>query len=146
MAGRRTERLSEQIREEVSLIIDGELTDPRIGLATITEARITPDLSHVKIYVSVVGTDEEIKDSIEALNHAAGFIRHQLGFALRVRRTPELHFVHDDSVRNAERIERILHEEEEKVKARELEQDSLDQEPTHSLSRPSDKLEEKNEV
>jgi len=143
MAGRRTERLSEQIREEVSLIIDGELTDPRIGLATITEARVTPDLSHVKIFVSVFGTDEEIKDTLDVLNHASGFIRHQLGFALRVRRTPELHFVHDDSLRNAERIEQILHEEEEKVKAKELEQDSA-AEPTNPASHPSDKLEEKN--
>src|ERR1044071_5293369 len=134
MAGRRTERLSEQIREEVSLIIDGELTDPRIGLATITEARITPDLSHVKIYVSVVGTDEEVNDTVEALNPAAGFIRHQLGFALRVKRTPELHFVRDDSVRNAERIEQILQEEEEKVKAKELEVDVVAGEPTNPAS------------
>src|ERR1051325_8448994 len=134
MAGRRTERLSEQIREELSLIIDGELTDPRIGLATITEARITPDLSHVKIFVSVLGTDEEVKDTLDALNHAAGFIRHQLGFALRVRRTPELHFVHDDSVRKAERIEQILHEEEEKAKAKELQPAAADGEPTNSLA------------
>ena|ERR1044071_5237043 len=141
MAGRRTERLSEQIREELSLIIDGELTDPRIGLATITEARITPDLSHVKIYVSVLGTDEEVDDTVDALNHAAGFIRHQLGFALRVKRTPDLHFVRDDSLRNAERIEQILQEEEAKTKAKEME-GSDGGEPTNSASHPSDKLEE----
>jgi ribosome-binding factor A len=140
MAGRRTERLSEQIREELTLIIDGELTDPRIGLATITEARVTPDLGHVKVFVSVLGSDEEVKDSIDALNHAAGFIRHQLGLVLRIKHTPELHFVHDNSLRAAERIEQILQEEEEKVKARELEINEAGAEPTNSAPNPSEKL------
>jgi ribosome-binding factor A len=143
MAGRRTERLSEQIREELSLIIDGELEDPRIGLATITEARVTPDLSHVKVFVSVMGTDEEVKDTIDALNHAAGFIRQQLGFVLRIKHTPELHFVHDNSLRAAERIEQILQEEEEKVKAKELEMNSTSAEPTNSAPNPSENFGEK---
>jgi ribosome-binding factor A len=122
MSGRRQERLSEQLREEISLIMDGDLEDPRIGLATITEARVTPDLSHAKVFVSVAGNDEEAKETIAALNHAAGFIRHQLGFAIRMKRIPELHFVHDDTVRTAARIEQILQEEEEKMKAREVDQ------------------------
>jgi ribosome-binding factor A len=124
MSGRRQERLSEQLREEISLIMDGDLEDPRIGLATITEARVTPDLSHAKVFVSVAGNDEEAKETIAVLNHAAGFIRHQLGFAIRMKRIPELHFVHDDTVQTAARIEQILQEEEEKKKARELEQDA----------------------
>jgi ribosome-binding factor A len=122
MSGRRQERLSEQLREEISLIMDGDLEDPRIGLATITEARVTPDLSHAKVFVSVAGNDEEAKETLAALNHAAGFIRHQLGFAIRMKRIPELHFVHDDTVRTAARIEQILQEEEEKMKAREVDQ------------------------
>jgi ribosome-binding factor A len=140
MAGRRTERLSEQIREELTLIIDGELTDPRIGLATITEARVTPDLSHVKVFVSVIGTEEESKASVDALNHAAGFIRHELGLVLRIKHTPELHFVADNSLRAAERIEQILQEEEEKVKAKELEMNDAGAEPTNSAPNPSEKL------
>src|SRR6185436_18014989 len=98
MSGHRVERLSEQIREELSLIIDGEMEDPRIGLATVTEVKVVPDLSFAKVFVSVTGTDEEVAASIEALNHAAGFIRHQLGYVLRIKRTPELRFVHDDTV------------------------------------------------
>ena len=140
MAGRRTERLSEQIREELTLIIDGELTDPRIGLATITEARVTADLGHVKVFVSVLGSDEEVKETIDALNHAAGFIRHQLGLVLRIKHTPELHFVADNSLRAAERIEQILQEEEEKVKAKELEMSDAGAEPTNSAPNPSEKL------
>jgi ribosome-binding factor A len=134
MSGHRVERLSEQIREELSLIIDGDLEDPRVGLATITEVRVTPDLSSAKIFVSVVGTDEEVAASLEALNHAAGFIRHQLGHALRIKRTPELRFVHDHTVRTAERIEQILQEEEEKVKARERETSPVENESPDSES------------
>lgn len=132
MSGRRQERLSEQLREEISLIMDGDLEDPRIGLATITEARVTPDLSHAKIFVSVAGTDEEAKETLAALNHAAGFIRHQLGFAIRMKRIPEIHFVHDDTVRTAARIEQILQEEEEKIKARELADSAASQESQDS--------------
>lgn len=124
MSGRRVERLSEQIREEVSLIIDGELDDPRIGLATVTEVRVTPDLSFAKIFVSVAGSDEEAKESIEALKHAASFIRHQLGLVLRMKRIPELHFVHDNTDRTAARIEQILKEEEEKMRTREAEEEA----------------------
>ncbi len=137
MSGRRQERLSEQLREEISLIMDGDLEDPRIGLATITEARVTPDLSHAKVYVSVAGNTEEAKETIAALNHAAGFIRLQLGFAIRMKRIPELHFVHDDTMRTAARIEQILQEEEEKMKAREMDTDSTIQDPSDSDSSPS---------
>ena len=120
MAGRRPQRLAEQIKEEVSLVIAGELEDPRVGLVTVTEAKLSPDLRHAKIFVSVRGTKEEVKASLAALRHAAGFIRAQLGPSLTIRYTPELHFVHDDSVETAARIEELLSEEIEK--ARELEQ------------------------
>ena len=119
MTGRRPERLAEQIKEEVSLIIAGEVEDPRIGFITVTEAKLSADLRYAKIFVSVLGTEDEIAGSLAALNHAAGFIRHQLGAALRIRRTPELHFVYDDTIRTAARIEELLSEEVEKAQERE---------------------------
>lgn len=122
MSGRRPERLAEQIREEVSLIIAGDLEDPRVGFVTVTEARVSPDLRNAKIYVSVMGTDEEIRESVAALNHAARFIRIQLGAALRIKRTPDLHFVHDDTARTAARIEELLNEEGDRAREREREQ------------------------
>jgi ribosome-binding factor A len=115
MPGRRPERLAEQIREEVSLIVAGELEDPRIGDATVIEAKMSPDLRHAKIYVSVVGTDAEIAQSLTALNHAAGFVRSQISSILHLKHTPELHFVHDWTQRSAERIELILSEENDLV-------------------------------
>ena len=122
MPGRRPERLSEQIKEEVSLIIAGEVEDPRVGFVTVTEARVSPDLKHAKIYVSVLGTEQEVKESLAALKHASGFIRTQLGAMLRMKRTPELHFVYDETVETAARIEELLSEEVKKAQARELEQ------------------------
>ena len=126
MTGRRPERLAEQIKEEVSLIIAGEVEDPRVGFVTVTDARLTPDLKHAKIYVSVLGTEAEVKESLAALKHAAGFIRTQLGAVLRMKRTPELHFVYDETTETAARIEELLSEEVEKARARE---EALAQEP-----------------
>ncbi|HEX8089467.1 MAG TPA: 30S ribosome-binding factor RbfA [Blastocatellia bacterium] len=122
MPGRRPERLAEQIKEEVSLIIAGEVEDPRVGFVTVTEARVSPDLKHAKIYVSVLGTEKEVKESLAALKHASGFIRTQLGAMLRMKRTPELHFVYDETTETAARIEELLSEEVKKAQAREREQ------------------------
>lgn len=119
MTGRRQERLAEQIREEISMIIAGEVEDPRVATVTVTDARLTPDLRNAKIYVTVLGSDEEVDEALAALKHAAGFIRTQLGAVLRIKRTPELHFVYDNTTETATRIERILSEEGEKARARE---------------------------
>ncbi|HXG65907.1 MAG TPA: 30S ribosome-binding factor RbfA [Blastocatellia bacterium] len=128
MPGRRPERVAEQIKEEVSLIISGDLQDPRIGFVTVTDATVTPDLRYAKIFVSVLGSDEQVKESLAALEHARGFVRRQLGVALRLKRTPELHFVYDETIQTAARIEEILSEEAEKAHEREIaeEQESGD--------------------
>jgi ribosome-binding factor A len=69
---------------------------------------MSADLRHAKVYVSVIGTEEEVKGSLAALRHASGFIRAQLGAVLRMRHTPELHFVYDDLELRAARIEELL--------------------------------------
>jgi ribosome-binding factor A len=119
MTGRRPERLAEQIKEEVSLIISGEVEDPRVGFVTVTDVKMSPDLRHAKVYVSVIGTDDEVKGSLAALKHANGFIRYQLGAVLRMRHTPELHFAHDDAEVRAARIEELLSQEAAAVRERE---------------------------
>lgn len=125
MPGRRPERIAEQIREEVSLIIAGEVEDPRVGSVTVTEAKLSPDLRHAKVYVSVIGGENEVKGSLAALRHASGFIRAQLGAVLRMRHTPELHFAYDDAESRAARIEELL--SQEAAAARERDQSSPDQ-------------------
>jgi ribosome-binding factor A len=120
MPGRRPERLAEQIKEEVSLIIAGEVEDPRVGFVTVTDAKLSADLRHAKVYVSVIGSENEIKGSLAALKHASGFIRAQLGAVLRMRHTPELHFAYDDAESRAARIEEILNEDAAAAREREL--------------------------
>jgi ribosome-binding factor A len=108
MPGRRAERLAEQIKEELSLIIGGEVEDPRVESVTVTAAKLSADLRTAKIYVSIIGTEDEIKGALAALGRARGFIRYQLGVVLRMKHTPELHFVYDDADVRAARIEELL--------------------------------------
>ncbi len=116
MTGRRPERLAEQIKEEVSSIIAGELDDPRVGFVTVIETKVSPDLKYAKIFVSVMGEDHQIAESMKALDHASGFIRHRLGSVLRIKRAPELRFIYDDTERTAARIEELLSEEVQRAK------------------------------
>ncbi len=106
--GRRPQRLSQRILEEVSELLVGELKDPRIGLATVTAVRVTPDLREAFVGISVVGSAEEKKKTLEGLRAAASFIRHELTERLDIRRVPELTFQLDDSAERAARIEELL--------------------------------------
>jgi ribosome-binding factor A len=106
--GRRLERLSDQIQSEVAEIISGELKDPRIGLATVTRLELTADLAHARVLVSVLGTPEEQQETLSGLSSAAGFVRHELGRRLRIRRTPELVFILDHGPEVGEKIDTLL--------------------------------------
>jgi ribosome-binding factor A len=126
MAGRRPERLGEQIREEVSQIVLGELNDPRIGFVTVTDVQVSSDLRNARIYVSIFGSEEDIVRSLGALKAASGFIRWHLGRSLNLRHLPDLHFAYDKTARTATRIEEILKEEGYKARRREADDASTD--------------------
>jgi ribosome-binding factor A len=102
----RTERVDELLRQEISALLAKELADPRIGFATITDVETSPDLRHAKVWVSIIGTPAERKETLRALQASMGFVRHELGKLLRIRRIPDLHIHLDDS---AERGTRVLH-------------------------------------
>jgi ribosome-binding factor A len=107
--GHRHERIAEEIRHEVSSMIAGELKDPRIaGLVTVTEVRVSPDLRHARIYVSVLGSPEDHSSTIAGLQAAAGFVRREIGTRLQLRRSPEMHFVLDTSGPLRDRIDELL--------------------------------------
>ena len=98
MSFKRTDRISEEVKKELSSVIR-ELKDPRIPMMTsVVNVNVTNDLSYAKAYISVMGTDEEKKDCIKGLKAAAGFIRREVGSRLHLRKTPELKFVADDSI------------------------------------------------
>jgi ribosome-binding factor A len=106
--GRRTERLAHQIRVEMAEMITRELKDPRIGFATVTRVEVSADLDHARVLVSVFGSAEEQQGTIEGLSSAAGFIRHEIGHRLALRRAPEFTFVLDHGAEEGERLEMLL--------------------------------------
>lgn len=109
VAGHRHERIAEEIHHEVSTMLAGELKDPRIaGMVTVTEVRVSPDMKQARVYVSVLGNEEEQKSTLEGLEAAKGFVRHELVERLRLRRAPEILFVLDHSQEYGERIEQLL--------------------------------------
>lgn len=90
-------------------MLAGELKDPRLAaLAIVTEVRVSPDMKHARVYVNVVGSDAEQAAALEGLMAASGYIRHELCERLQMRRTPELHFVLDNSEEYGRRIENLL--------------------------------------
>lgn len=109
VAGHRSERIAEEIRHEVSLMLAGELKDPRLAVPlNVTEVRVTPDLRTVRVFVQVDGTDEERAAAFEGLKAAAGFVRHELVERLQLRRAPEVLFVSDQSDEYGGRIDELL--------------------------------------
>jgi ribosome-binding factor A len=103
------DRLIEAIKEELVIIVTGELSDPRIGLVTVNEVAMAPGGKAARIYVSVEGDEREQKECTAALNDAVGYIRHQLADALSLRIAPDLHFVLDNSGLYGARIDELLH-------------------------------------
>jgi len=106
--GFRIERINGTIKQIVSELILYDIKDPRVGMVTITGARISRDLSYAKVYFSVMGDEKVVAESQEGLKSAAKFLRRKVGQELDVRVSPELVFVYDDSLDRAERIERKL--------------------------------------
>ncbi|MBY9081930.1 30S ribosome-binding factor RbfA [Paenibacillus sp. HN-1] len=106
----RAGRVGEQIKKELSRLIQGELKDPRVGFVTVTGVDVTNDLSQAKVYLSVFGDDEQKNASLKAIEKANGFLRTELGKAIRLRHTPELIFKFDESVAYGSRIEKLLGE------------------------------------
>ncbi len=111
MAGHRTDQVGAQVREEIMQIIRRELKDPRIGFASITQVRMSPDLRLARVRVSVLGDETEQKRTLTGLRSATGMIRHQLGRRLtNLRFSPELRFELDPSIEYSVRISKRLRE------------------------------------
>lgn len=106
--GRRHDRLADQIRTEVAAMVEGELKDPRIGFVTVTYVDLSPDFSHARVHVSVLGSDQERAESLAGLASAAGYVRREVTHRLRLRRSPEIVFVADRSGEEAARVESLL--------------------------------------
>jgi ribosome-binding factor A len=109
-AGYRVELVAEEIRNEVNLMLAGELKDPRLaGDVSITEVRLAPGMRTIRIFVRVDGTEEERKKTLKGLEAAKGFVRHELVERLHMRRAPEVLFMLDQTEEIEKRINELLH-------------------------------------
>jgi ribosome-binding factor A len=104
----RVGRVNEQIKKELSQIIHIEMKDPRIQFLTVTAVEITNDLSMAKVFLSILGSDEQKQSTLIALAKGKGYIRTELAKRIRLRTTPELHFLLDSSIDYGQRIEQLL--------------------------------------
>ena len=105
---RRTDRVGEMVRMAISQVVLQGLRDPRIGLATITEVKMSPDLKLARVFVSVLGNSEQQKVTVQQLNHARAHIRHEISSLLKLRMVPDLMFEYDSSLDYGTRIDELI--------------------------------------
>jgi ribosome-binding factor A len=110
MAKDRMRRVNEAVREVLSVAIANDLKDPRIGFVTVTSVDTSPDLRHARVYVSVLGADQERADSLLGLTSSRGYLQKRVATELRLKHTPQLDFTYDDSTDRSFRISELLRE------------------------------------
>jgi ribosome-binding factor A len=106
----RTERVADYLRQELARLLQAEVRDPRLGMVSVNEVEVSRDLAHAKVFVTFMERDseQEAKDVLEVLNHAAGFLRTQVSKDARMRTVPRLHFVYDASVARGRRLSDLI--------------------------------------
>src|ERR671935_3297653 len=108
MSGDRMRRVDEAMRQVLGDVLAQDLKDPRVGFVTVTDVKTSPDLRHARVYVSVLGDADAVAASLEGLESAHGFLQGRVGSELRLKNTPALHFVHDDTAARAQRLEQLM--------------------------------------
>jgi ribosome-binding factor A len=108
--GSRPDRVADQIRAELALMLVREVHDPGIGFVTLTRVQVSPDLQLARVYFTALGDAAARASSTKALERAAPFLRRQIGSRLRLKRTPALTFFYDESIAGQDRIEQLLNE------------------------------------
>lgn len=106
----RANRVGEQMKKELGDIISRKIKDPRIGFVTVTDVSVSGDLQIAKVFISVLGDEEQRQNTLKGLAKAKGFIRSEIGQRIRLRKTPEIQFEFDESISYGNRIETLIHE------------------------------------
>jgi ribosome-binding factor A len=104
----RTRRVGEQIQRELAGVLHEELKDPRLGMISVSGVEVSRDLAHARVYISVLGGEETVSETLKVLNKAAGFLRHQLGQRMRLRVIPQLRFLYDESLAEGARMDALI--------------------------------------
>ena len=113
----RTDRLDSQIQQELSLLMQREMKDPRLGFATITRVETSRDLGQARVWVSLYGEEEECAASMQALTDATPWLRRKLAERITIRSMPQLIMKRDESIEEGDRVLRLLHQLEEERNA-----------------------------
>jgi ribosome-binding factor A len=111
MTSDRIRRVNEAMREVLSAAITSELKDPRVGFVTVTAVETSPDLRHARVFVSVLGNPGERRRSLQALDSAHGYLQRRVGGELRMKHTPQIQFVYDETPERGMRINELLQAE-----------------------------------
>jgi ribosome-binding factor A len=106
----RSQRVGDFLKRELASLIQFEIRDPRVGMVSVTDVEVSRDMSHAKVFVTVLGkeTEEEIAESMEVLNQAAGFLRTQVAKSNNARTTPKLRFYFDSSVGRGQQLSKLI--------------------------------------
>lgn len=104
----RSQRIAEQIQRELAELIQLEVKDPRVGMITLTGVEVTSDYSHAKVFFSLLGDQARLQQALIGLNSAAGYLRSQVAHRMKLRIMPALHFVHDTSIEEGMRLDKLI--------------------------------------
>jgi ribosome-binding factor A len=104
----RSERVGDQMQRELAELIRLEVKDPRVGMLTLSGVEVSRDLSHAKVFFTLLDGEEKGREAEQGLNHAAGYLRHALGARLRLRSVPSLRFLYDDTPERGARISALI--------------------------------------
>ncbi|EIJ81457.1 ribosome-binding factor A [Bacillus methanolicus PB1] len=115
----RANRVGEQMKKELGDIIGRKIKDPRVGFVTVTDVQVTGDLQQAKVFISILGDEEQRENTLKGLAKAKGFIRSEIGQRIRLRKTPEIIFEFDESIDYGNRIESLLHQIHNEEKSKE---------------------------
>jgi ribosome-binding factor A len=138
MSTDRMRRVNEAIRQVIGDAVSCDLKDPRVGFVTATDVRTSPDLSHARVYVSVLGGSHTRAETLEGLSHAHGYLQRQIAAELHLKRTPTLEFAYDDTTDRAMRLDALIDSELEDHQPAEAQggqdgpEDDSDREPTRT--------------
>jgi ribosome-binding factor A len=104
----RPRRIAEQLQRELAELISHEVKDPRIGMLTLTGVDVTPDYAHANVYFTLLGGAQQADSALAGLQRAAGFLRSQVAHRMKLRITPQLHFIYDTSVENGAHLSQLI--------------------------------------
>jgi len=141
---KRTDRIAEQLQKELARLVQFSIKDPRLGMVTVNHVKISKDLGHADVYITVLGKDSEaeVKEDLAVLNNAGGFLRREIGKSIKMRVLPQLRFRYDTSLVRGQMLTSLINQAMAEDGARSSDSENSDQDKPDSVSSDSDSKED----